>query len=95
MRISEHIFENQEIVLDFAEFNHCEFKGCRLKLFGHGDFSLINCTLDDKCRIEFAGPAASTLVMLSKLRQAGFAEFVDRVLESIQNGRISDTGAEL
>ena len=85
MRISEHTFESQDVVLDFHEFDHCTFKDCRLTIHGTGIFTLKSCHFVG-CTFQFAGPAAMTLQILTSLYHGGFAPVVDGTIENIRGG---------
>jgi hypothetical protein len=82
MRISEHVFEGQEVILDFHHFNHCTFKNCLLVVHGLGGFDLLNCEVDS-CRWYFRGPAAVTMGVLAQLYHGGFAGVVEETFAEI------------
>lgn len=82
MRISEHVFEGQDVVVDFHHFDHCCFKDCRLIVHGVGGFHFFNCEII-ACDWQFRGPAAVTLRVLGQLYQSGFATIVERTLAEI------------
>lgn len=86
MRIHEHEFENQEVVLDFHEFDHCTFKNCRMKVYGYGAFTLKNNTISD-CKWEFAGPAASTVQVMTLLYHGGARDLIEATMENIRKGQ--------
>jgi hypothetical protein len=82
MRISEHIFEGEEVVLDFHHFDHCTFKDCRLIVHGLGSFDLLNCEVVS-CNWYFSGPAAVTMKVLAQLYHGGFAAIVESAFTEI------------
>ena len=84
MRISEHIFEGQDVTLDFHHFDHCTFKDCRLVVHGFGDFEFLNCDVIS-CRWHFSGPAAVTMKVLTQLYRGGFAPIVEKTFAQIMN----------
>jgi hypothetical protein len=85
MRIQEHTFENQEVVLDFHEFDHCVFTKCKMKVFGYGPFTLANSEITD-CRWEFAGPAASTIQVMTMLYHGGAKDLIEATIANIRKG---------
>jgi hypothetical protein len=84
MRISEHVFEAQDVVLDFHQFDHCTFRDCRLIIHGVGAFRLINCDVVE-CNWHFRGPAAVTMKALGYLYRGGFALVVESALHEIMH----------
>lgn len=60
MKISKNTFTNEEVVLDFHEYEACNFTNCRFVVLGYGAFSLNACEVTN-CEFTFAGPAASTI----------------------------------
>ena len=85
MRISEHTFEDQDVVLDFHEFDHCTFKNCKVAIHGTGPCSLVSCDFDG-CTFGFAGPAANTLQIMTMLYHGGFRDMVEATLENVRRG---------
>ena len=85
MRLTNQTFENQEIALDHITFDQCIFKKCRLVIFGHGGFALVNCRFEGS-DFSFDGPAALTIQLLTGMRKGGFEGLVDPILESIRTG---------
>lgn len=83
MRISEHVFNNEDVVLDFHEFDHCEFNRCRLILFGCGPFTMINNQFNE-CSFHVDGPAKLTLRVLSQLYHGGFQAYVENLLAQLR-----------
>jgi len=82
MRISEHAFEGQDLVLDFHHFDHCTFKDCRLFVHGVGGFHFVDCEIVE-CQWHFCGPAAVTMKVLGQLYRSGFALIVERAFAEI------------
>ncbi len=66
MKISKNKFANEEVILDFHEYEGCEFNSCRFVILGYGPFALNQCEITN-CEFSFAGPAASTLQTLATL----------------------------
>lgn len=60
MKISKATFSQEEVVLDFHEYEGCTFTNCRFVVLGYGPFALNNCEVT-ACEFSFAGPAASTI----------------------------------
>jgi len=60
MKISKNTFANEEVVLDFHEYQGCTFTNCRFVVLGYGPFALNECEVTN-CEFTFAGPAASTI----------------------------------
>jgi hypothetical protein len=84
MRISEHVFEGEEVVLDFHNFDHCTFKRCRLVVHGVGGFDFLNCEVVS-CQWHFGGPAAVTMNVLEQLYRGGFAPIVEQTFKQIMH----------
>ncbi len=66
MKITKNKFANEEVILDFHEYESCEFDSCRFVILGHGPFALNQCEITN-CEFTFAGPAASTLQTLATI----------------------------
>ena len=66
MKISKNQFSNEEVVLDFHEYEACEFTNCRFVVLGYGPFVLNQCEVVN-CEFTFAGPAASTIQTMSTI----------------------------
>ena len=66
MKISKNTFANEEVVLDFHEYEGCTFDKCRFVVLGYGPFALNQCEVVN-CEFTFAGPAASTIQTLSTI----------------------------
>ena len=43
MKISNNKFANEEVVLDFHEYESCHFTNCRFVVLGYGPFALNQC----------------------------------------------------
>jgi hypothetical protein len=86
MRISEMDFNDQDVDLDFHEFDHCKFTNCRLIIHGHGPVNLSVCHFDG-CSVVAADAAMQTLVLLSMMYQGGFTNAVDGFIDSVRTGR--------
>jgi len=61
MKISNNKFNNEEVVLDFHEYDTCEFTNCRFVVLGYGAFAVKN------CEFTFAGPAASVVQTMATI----------------------------
>ncbi|MBV9659409.1 MAG: hypothetical protein JO295_15015 [Verrucomicrobia bacterium] len=66
MKIVEHDFSNQEVILDFHEYENCQFRNCRFVVLGFGPFALNKCDVID-CQFTFAGPAANTIQTMTAI----------------------------
>jgi hypothetical protein len=66
MKISKNNFSNEEVVLDFHEYESCHFTNCRFVVLGYGPFALNQCEVTN-CEFTFAGPAASTIQTMSTI----------------------------
>jgi len=66
MKISNTKFSNEEVVLDFHEYNACEFTNCRFVVLGYGAFALNQCEVTN-CEFTFAGPAASVIQTMATI----------------------------
>lgn len=66
MKISKHQFANEEVVLDFHEYQACEFNNCRFVVLGYGPFTLNECEVKN-CEFSFAGPAASVVQTMATI----------------------------
>jgi len=84
MLIREHIFENQDVVLDFHEYDHCEFKNCRMIVYGFGRFQLTNNRITD-CQWVLAGPAQTTIQLMGTLYHGGGKELVESWFSEIKS----------
>lgn len=70
MKISKNTFANEEVVLDFHEYEACTFNKCRFVVLGYGPFALNQCEVVD-CEFTFAGPAASTIQTMANIYHIG------------------------
>ena len=59
MKITKNNFANEEVILDFHEYESCQFTNCRFVVLGYGPFALNQCEVVN-CEFTFAGPAAMT-----------------------------------
>jgi hypothetical protein len=66
MKISNNTFSNEEVVLDFHEYDTCEFTNCRFVVLGYGAFALNKCEVKN-CEFTFAGPAASVVQTMATI----------------------------
>jgi hypothetical protein len=66
MKISKNKFTNEEVVLDFHEYEGCEFTNCRFVVLGYGAFALNQCEVTN-CEFTFAGPAASVVQTMATI----------------------------
>ncbi len=66
MKISNTPFTNEEVVLDFHEYEACEFTNCRFVVLGYGAFALNKCEVKN-CEFTFAGPAASVIQTMATI----------------------------
>jgi hypothetical protein len=70
MKISNNKFANEEVVLDFHEYQACEFTNCRFVILGYGVFALNQCEVKN-CEFTFAGPAASVIQTMATIYHIG------------------------
>lgn len=84
MLIQEHTFEDQEIVMDFHNFQHCTFNRCKIKFCGHGSV-ISNNNRFNECSFVWSGAAAQVIEMMKALRAGGFADLVDQAIEHIRS----------
>jgi len=66
MKISNNKFANEEVVLDFHEYETCDFTNCRFVILGYGAFALNKCEVKN-CEFTFAGPAASVIQTMATI----------------------------
>jgi len=66
MKISNNKFTNEEVVLDFHEYETCDFTNCRFVVLGYGAFALNKCEVKN-CEFTFAGPAASVIQTMATI----------------------------
>lgn len=66
MKISKNTFTSEEVVLDFHEYESCQFTNCRFVVLGYGPFALNQCEVTN-CEFTFAGPAASTIQTMTTI----------------------------
>jgi hypothetical protein len=66
MKITKTTFTQQDVILDFHEYESCIFTNCRFVLLGYSPFALNECEVTN-CEFTFAGPAASTIQTMSNL----------------------------
>jgi hypothetical protein len=87
MKITKNTFTNEEVVLDFHEYEACEFNNCRFVVLGYGPFALNQCEVTN-CEFTFAGPAASTIQTMTtiyhNIGEQGKA-LIEGTFESIRN----------
>ena len=66
IKISNTKFANEEVVLDFHQYESCEFTNCRFVVLGYGAFALNQCEVKN-CEFSFAGPAASVIQTMATI----------------------------
>ena len=66
MKISNNNFTSEEVILDFHEYESCQFTNCRFVVLGYGPFSLNQCEVVN-CEFTFAGPAASVIQTMTTI----------------------------
>jgi len=66
MKIVKNQFTNEEVILDFHEYEGCKFTKCRFVVLGYGPFALNQCEVTE-CEFTFAGPAASTIQTMTSI----------------------------
>ncbi|MCF7676249.1 MAG: hypothetical protein K9N23_10550 [Akkermansiaceae bacterium] len=88
MKITKYTFANEEVVLDFHEYDTCEFRDCRFVVLGHGPFVLNKCEVVN-CTFHFAGPAANTIQTMSAIYNNNGEQgkqLVEATFENIRKG---------
>jgi hypothetical protein len=96
MKISNTRFANEEVVLDFHQYESCSFSQCRFVVLGYGAFALNNCEVTN-CEFTFAGPAASTIQTMASIYAIGEQgkTLIEATFDSIRNAaKPSETGGE-
>ena len=79
----------QQVKVDGIDFQKCEFHGSELIFSGEDFFSLQKCSLEN-FGFSFAGPAATTVHMLTMLaRDPGLLPLVEQILANIRAGKMS------
>ena len=66
MKIVKNSFANEEVLLDFHEYEQCKFRDCRFVVLGHGPFTLNQCEVVN-CAFNFAGPALNTIQIMNAM----------------------------
>ena len=88
MKIEGRTFQNEEIRLDFGNFENCKFDGCTMIYGGYGPVSMTGCGFSD-VRWEFTDAAANTVeFMTSMYRGAGEGgrQLIEATIENIRHG---------
>lgn len=88
MKISKNTFANEEVILDFHEYEGCTFTNCRFVVLGYGAFALNQCEVTN-CEFTFAGPAASTIQTMSTIYNSigeQGQKLIEGTFETIRNG---------
>jgi len=77
-------FENQTVILDGNEFDHCEMRRCNLVYKGREPVKLEHCQLAG-CTWQFEDAAQRTVMMLKGLYLNGHVgkEIVDAIFRSV------------
>ncbi|MGD7653171.1 MAG: hypothetical protein ACQCXQ_08150 [Verrucomicrobiales bacterium] len=88
MKIRNHQFDSEEVVLDFHDYEGCEFNKCRFVVLGYGPFTLNKCEVHS-CEFSFAGPAAGTIQTMANIYRIGDQgkALIEATFESIRSGR--------
>ena len=88
MKITKYTFANEEVMLDFHEYDTCEFRDCRFVVLGYGPFVLNKCEVIN-CTFHFAGPAANTIQTMSAIYNNNGEQgkqLVEATFENIRSG---------
>ena len=85
-KISGYVFEDDDVVLDFMEYESCSFKNCRILYYGHGPFKVGNNEFGG-CTFVLEGPAAAGLTFLRHL--AGSSNMGGRDLAAMIHGDLA------
>ena len=88
MKVVGLTFEDQEVVMDFHEYERCTFIRCKIVFHGAGAFSLVHNTFSE-CNWEFRSNAGLTLQVMSAIYKEGGGgrELVESFFQSIRGGR--------
>src|SRR3990172_4356362 len=65
-RIAGYTFENEDVVIDFTNYEQCHFKNCKIIYYGHGPYQILESAFED-CQYELAGPEAAAIQFLRSL----------------------------
>lgn len=87
MKISNTTFSNEEVVLDFHQYDSCTFDKCRFVVLGYGAFAFNQCNVT-ACEFTFAGPAASTIKTMASIYALGEQgeALIENTFEQIRGG---------
>jgi hypothetical protein len=77
-------FENLAISLDGGSFYGCTFNKCRLQFSGLLPVHLEGGNKFENCKWEFAGPASTTIGLMSALYKAGARDLIEATLRVIR-----------
>jgi hypothetical protein len=89
-KIAGYTFEDDEVVLDFMEYESCKFIKCRIVYYGHGPFKVARNEFAG-CTWHLVGPAAAGLTLLRHLAgntNMGGKDLVSKILGDL--GRLSE-----
>ncbi len=87
MRIKKYDFKDENIILDFHEFEECKFENCKMIYYGHGPLGLTSCEFLN-CQWEFFGPASNTLSFMAQMYKNGKGgdKIVETTFDNIMRG---------
>ena len=85
MRVINRTFTDDEVVLDFHDFDGCTFTNCTLVFHGYGPVGLDSCTFKD-CSWKFDGPAAATVSFMTAIHKQGGGgrELIEATIKTIR-----------
>lgn len=88
MKIVKNSFANEEVILDFHEYEQCKFHDCRFVVLGYGPFAINNCEINN-CAFHFAGPALNTIQTMSAMYHNNGEQgrqLIESLIENIRKG---------
>ncbi|MCP5532649.1 MAG: hypothetical protein H7A49_09515 [Akkermansiaceae bacterium] len=93
MKISNTTFANEEVILDFHQYEGCTFNQCRFVVLGYGAFAFNQCQVN-ACEFTFAGPAASTIKTMASIYAVGDQgkALIEGTFDQIRSGSAGNQG---
>ncbi len=91
MKLTGQEFRDEEIALDFHQFESCRFVRCKLVFHGYAGAALDRCEFID-VQWGFGGPAAATMGFLAAMYHGGGEVGRSLVEGTLQAIRTSPTG---
>jgi hypothetical protein len=82
-RIENQTFQDQSVSVDGKRFVACTFESCTLLYTGGDVPAFAKCRFND-VSLQFGESAVDTLKFLSGLREGGFTQAVDKIIQGIR-----------